>query len=462
MTTNGNNTFASVFYSQKAFFNTNATKDIKHRKELLKKLLKVVESNEDVLIEANYADLRKPTLETIATELGVLKAEIRYSLDNINEWAEKEYVTTPLVNVPASSYIINEPLGSVLIIGAWNYPILLSLHPLVSAIAAGNTAIVKPSELAPNTSKVIADIINNNFESNCIKVIEGGIPETSTLLELKFDKIFFTGSTNIGKIIYQSAAKNLTPVTLELGGKSPAIITQSASIKIAAKRVVWGKFINAGQTCVAPDYLLVDSAIKQKFIDELKKQIINIFGPAPQQSVELGRIINQKNFERLKALIDEDKIVHGGEMDAKDLFIAPTVLDNVTWEDPIMEDEIFGPILPILEYSDLDEAISKVKDRPKPLSLYLFTNSNKEKNKVLNEISFGGGCINETVVHLGNHHLPFGGVGNSGMGNYHGKYGFDCFSHKKAIHEKPNWFEPNIKYPPYTNFKEKLISWLLR
>ncbi|MGB1004653.1 MAG: aldehyde dehydrogenase [Salibacteraceae bacterium] len=454
--------FDILFKEQQAIFNSNVTKTIENRKKLLKQLLTAINQNEDKLVQASYKDLHKSKLETIATEISVVKAEISFSIKNIRNWAEKEYVTTNLVNIPASSYIIPEPLGTILIIGAWNYPIVLTLHPLVSAIAAGNTAIIKPSELAPHTSSVIAEIINSTFDKNLVHVIEGGISETSELLKLKFDKIFFTGSTSIGKIIYKAAAENLTPVTLELGGKSPAIITKTASIRIAAKRLVWGKFLNTGQTCVAPDYLLIDNSIKVKFIEELKEQITFIFGENAQESEAYGRIINLKNYHRLIDLIPSEKIIFGGEKDENDLYISPTLLDNISWQDEIMQDEIFGPILPIISYTNLDDAISEIKSRPKPLSLYVFTNSTKTKNKVLNEVSFGGGGINETVVHLGNHHLPFGGVGGSGMGNYHGKYGFDCFSHKKAIHDKPNWFEPNVKYPPFSDLKIKIIKWLLR
>ncbi len=456
------NPYAGILQKQRDFFHSNQTKDLKFRRKQLKHLLEVITTNEDVLFDAIYQDIGKSKLETIATEIGLIKSEINHTLTHLDEWAAKEYVPTVLANFPASSYVISEPLGSVLIIGAWNYPLLLSFHPMISAIAAGNTVIVKPSELAANTSRAITQLINENFDTQVAYAIEGGIKETTDILNNKFDKIFFTGSTPVGKIIYQSAAKNLTPVTLELGGKSPAIISSDASIKLAAKRIIWGKFVNSGQTCVAPDYLLVDQKIREKFITELKNQLVAIHGENPENSEGLTRIINEKNFDRLQRLIDEKLVIHGGTSSKENLFIAPTLLFPVPKEHPIMEDEIFGPILPILEYSELNEAIEFIKSKPKPLSLYTFTNSSKTKQKVLDEISFGGGGINETLVHLGNHHLPFGGVGSSGMGNYHGKYGFDIFSHKKAIHEKSNLFEPNIKYPPFTNFKTKIIKWLLQ
>jgi aldehyde dehydrogenase (NAD+) len=336
-----------------------------------------------------------------------------------------------------------------------------TLQPLVSALAAGNTAILKPSELAIHSSAVIKKLINENFEEHIIHVIEGGVSETTEILQLPFDKIFFTGSSAVGKIIYKSAAEHLTPVTLELGGKSPAIICSDASLRIAAKRIVWGKFLNSGQTCVAPDYLLIEKKFKSKFITELKSQIQQIHGDDPIQSEGLTRIINDHHFDRLHSLIKKDQVIWGGNSNKEKLFIEPTLLDNVRFEDAIMQEEIFGPLLPLFEFDTIEEAIQIVKRQPKPLSLYLFTASRTIKTKVLSELSFGGGGINETVVQLGNHHLPFGGVGNSGMGNYHGKFGFDNFSHKKAIHEKLSWFEPRIKYPPFTDFKTKIIRWLL-
>ncbi len=456
------NPYSDLLQTQNDFFDSNQTKDLKFRKGLLQRLYQVIEQNEETMFEAIYNDIGKSKLETIATETGLIKSEITHTIKHLNEWTAKEYVPTVLANLPASSYIISEPLGTVLIIGAWNYPYLLTFQPLVSAIAAGNTVLVKPSELAVHTSALITSIINENFEANVLHVVEGSVKETTNLLMLKFDKIFFTGSTTVGKIIYQAAAKHLTPVTLELGGKSPAILTADASIKLAAKRLVWGKFLNSGQTCVAPDYLLVDSSIQEQFITEFKKQLIAIYGIEPEKSEGLTRIINLPNFNRLVHLIDTQKVIHGGKSNTRSLFIEPTLLFPISKEHPIMEDEIFGPILPILTYQNLEEAIQLIKEKPKPLALYVFTNSTKTKNRILKEISFGGGGVNEALVHLGNHNLPFGGVGSSGTGNYHGKFGFDNFSHKKAIHEKSNWFEPNIKYPPFTPLKTKLIQWLLR
>ena len=453
--------YSELVQSQRDFFFSNATKSVSFRKKTLKKLLSVLQENEQQLYDAIYADFKKPKFEVLETELALLFAEIRLAISKLDEWSEREYVPTNLANLPASSYIISEPLGVTLVIGAWNYPYLLSLQPLVPAIAAGNTAILKPSEISANSSAIMAKIINQTFDSNYIHVLEGGIPESTAILKQKFDKIFYTGSTAIGKVIYKAAAEHLTPVVLELGGKSPGFVMEDAKLKITAQRLVWGKFINAGQTCVAPDYLLVDAKIKDKLITEIKRQIVKIHGDNPQQSEAFSRIINRHHFDRLVKLIDKNKVIFGGEVDASDNYIAPTLMDNVAFDDLVMEDEIFGPILPIISYTDLDWAITQVRQRPKPLALYVFTERNKSRDKILNEISFGGGAVNETMVQLANHHLPFGGVGSSGTGNYHGKFGFDCFSHKKAIHDKPTWFEPSLKYPPYTDFKFNLIKKVL-
>lgn len=453
--------YSAITQKQREFFNSNTTKDIKFRKNQLKKFLSILQSNEEALNEAIYKDFKKSAFDNYATELSIIYAEIKLSIKKLNRWAEKLYVRTNLANIPGKSYIIYEPLGINLIIGAWNYPYLLSLHPAVSAIAAGNTVIIKPSELAMNSSQIMAKLINENFDENYFHVIEGGVTETTNLLKEKFDKIFYTGNSQVGKIIMKAAAENLSPVTLELGGKSPAIVTDSASIKMTAKRLVWGKFLNGGQTCVAPDYLMVDQSIKSKLIEELKKQIEKIHGANPQRSEAFPRIINPRHFERLIKLINNEKVILGGHSDRDDLYIAPTLMDRVNWEDAVMKEEIFGPILPILEYSDLNEAITQIKAQPKPLALYLFTGSSKIKKKIFHEISFGGGALNETIMHLANPNLPFGGVGNSGMGNYHGEHGFRAFSHQKSIIEKANWFEPFVKYPPYSKLKLSILRKLM-
>jgi len=453
--------YQEIIKNQQAFFNTNATKDINFRKKQLKKFYQVLKDNEDQLNKAIYADFKKSAFETYATELSLIYGELKHSISSVKHWSKKKYVSTNLANIPGSSYIMPEPLGNTLIIGAWNYPYLLALQPAVSALAAGNTVVLKPSELALNTSNLMAKLINENFDSDYFHVIEGGVKETTELLKQRFDKIFYTGSSPVGKIIMRAASEHLTPVVLELGGKSPAIVTKNASIKMTAQRLVWGKFLNGGQTCVAPDYIMVHKSVKTKLIEEIKKQITKIHGDDPQKSEAIVRIINPRHFKRLIQLMDPTKIILGGQTDEKDLYIAPTLMDNISWDDAVMKEEIFGPIFPILEYEDLDDAIAQIKAQEKPLALYLFTNKNSIRDKVFNEISFGGGAVNETIMHLSNPNLPFGGVGNSGTGNYHGEFGFKTFSHFKSIIQKPNWFEPFVKYAPYNSFKLKVLKLLM-
>ncbi|MFN8438488.1 MAG: aldehyde dehydrogenase family protein [Cytophagales bacterium] len=451
--------FESILKSQQEFFKTNSSKDLVFRKTQLLKLKHLLLANEERLSKAIYADFSKSHFDTYTTEISFLYSEIDEAVKSLKKWAKRKKVKTNLVNLPGSSYIIPEPLGVCFIIGAWNYPIQLTFSPLIAAMAAGNTAILKPSKLPQHTSKVITEIINNNFDSGYLISIEGGIAETSKLLELKFDKIFFTGSVPVGKIVYEAAAKNLAPVTLELGGKSPAIITQCCDLKLTAKRLVWGKFLNAGQTCIAPDYVLVDEKIKNEFLSELKQEI-----KSQNFSIQNGnfvQIINTKNFNRLVNLIDSQKVFDGGKFDAEERIIEPTILHNVSLNDPIMQDEIFGPILPVLTYQSFDDALKIIHTFPKPLASYIFTKDKKLKERFLNEISFGGGTINETLMHIANSNLPFGGVGQSGIGNYHGAFGFATFSHYKSIIEKPLWFEPSLKYLPHSTFKFKLIKWIL-
>ena len=449
----------TVFQNQKNFFNSNKTKSIDFRKQQLKKLKKLLKENEDVLFEAIYRDFKKAKFETYTTELSLLYSEIETALSQLNSWSKKKRVRTNFANFPAKSYIIPEPLGVVLVIGAWNYPYQLAIAPAIAALTAGNTVILKPSEIAFHSSAIMAKIINESFDAAVFYVQEGGVPETTTLLELPFDKIFFTGSTAVGKIVYQAAAKNLTPVTLELGGKSPTFVCKDADLEITAKRMVWAKFLNAGQTCIAPDYVLVEETIKPSFLKaivrELKKTNYCIVNENYVQ------IINDRNFERLKKLIDPNKIYYGGKTDKTERLIYPTILDNCTFDDLVMQEEIFGPILPIISFTNLDEALAKVKEREKPLSCYVFTSSYAIQHKIENELSFGGGAINDAIMHISNNKMPFGGVGASGMGNYHGKFGFDTFSHFKSILNKPTWLEFNFKYSPYTEWKQKIIKMLL-
>ena len=451
--------YADILQQQKTFFNSHATKDLDFRKAQLQKLKKVVKSNEKLLYDAIYQDFGKSEFETFGTEISFVYKDIDYYLKNLKSFAKPKSVLTNIVNQMGSSKIVFEPLGNCLVIGAWNYPYQLTLTPVIAAIAAGNTCVIKPSELPENTMKAMAKLINENFDPQFLYVVEGGVEETTAILKLRFDKIFFTGSPRVGKIVYKAAAEHLTPVTLELGGKSPAFVTEKADLQIAAKRIVWGKFINAGQTCVAPDYLYVAENIKAKFlkvlIEEIKKRNYT------DNVDHYCKIINERNFDRLEKMIDHKKVVFGGETNREKRYISPTVLDNVTWEDAVMQEEIFGPILPILTYKNLETAMQTVVEGEKPLSAYLFSNDAKEQELFTEKLSFGGGCINDTLMHLSNDRLPFGGVGNSGIGHYHGKFGFIAFSHQKAILKKSNYLEPELKYPPYSDAKLNILKKLL-
>jgi len=450
-----------IYTKQQDFFNSNATKDVSFRIEQLKKFKKVLKENEDLLYKAIYEDFGKSEFETYVSELSLIYSEINNFVKNIKKWSKRKKVSTGFANFPAKSYIIPEPLGTTLIIGAWNYPYQILLVPAISSLAAGNTVILKPSELSAKVSEIMAKIINDNFPSDYFCVVEGGAKETTELLEYRFDKIFFTGSIPIGKIIYKAAAKHLTPVTLELGGKSPTFVLADTNIKMTAKRIVWAKFLNAGQTCVAPDYVLVDKSIEEIFLKALKSEIEERHKNSEEIDENYLRIINMNNFDRLSKLIDRDKICFGGNCDRTKRFISPTILQDISFEHEIMKDEIFGPILPVLSFTDLDEAIKMVKERAKPLACYIYSNNKRTIDKLLKEISFGGGAINDSLMHLSNSNLPFGGVGLSGIGSYHGKSGFDTFSHNKSILDKPFWFEANFKYAPYSNNKLKIIKWLI-
>lgn len=451
--------YADILQQQKTFFNTHATKDLDFRKAQLQKLKKVVKSNEKLLYDAIYQDFGKSEFDTFGTEISFIYKDIDYYLKNLKSFAKPKSVLTNIVNQMGSSKIVFEPLGNCLVIGAWNYPYQLTLTPVIAAIAAGNTCMIKPSELPENTMKAMAKLINENFDPQFLYVVEGGVEETTAILKLRFDKIFFTGSPRVGKIVYKAAAEHLTPVTLELGGKSPAFVTEKADLQIAARRIVWGKFINAGQTCVAPDYLYVAENIKAKFlkvlIEEIKKRNYT------DNVDHYCKIINERNFDRLEKMIDREKVVFGGETNREKRYISPTVLDHVTWEDAVMQEEIFGPILPILTYKNLETAMQTVVEGEKPLSAYLFSNDAKEQELFTEKLSFGGGCINDTLMHLSNDRLPFGGVGNSGIGHYHGKFGFEAFSHQKAILKKSNYLEPELKYPPYSDAKLNILKKLL-
>ena len=446
--------------NQRLFFNSNATKDIRYRIQQLTCLENVLNKNIELLDKAIYDDFKKSSFENYLTEIGLVLHDIKQAKKKVARWSSKQRVKTNFGNFPAKSYIIPQPLGVTLIISSWNYPYQLSLAPIVAAIAAGNTVILKPSEISPQTANVMASILNEAFDPNFLKVLQGGVQETTALLKQKFDKIFFTGSTSVGKIVYKAAAVHLTPVTLELGGKSPVFITKDANIKMAAKRIVWGKFLNAGQTCIAPDYVYIDTQVSNAFLNAARLEIQK--AGYSFKNNNYVQIINDRNFDRLTSLLDPSKIYYGGHKDKSQRYIAPTILQDVCFEDPIMQQEIFGPILPVLTFTDIDKAIKNVQLLPRPLSCYVFTSSNQVKNKIIKEISFGGGAINDTIMHISNPNLPFGGVGSSGFGRYHGKAGFDAFSNFKSILDKPTWYESSLKYAPYTHKKLAIIKKLLK
>lgn len=443
----------NIFNSQKEFFYSNKTKDINYRINNLKKLKNLIKENEQDIMDALYKDLRKSNFESYATEIGIVYDELNLHIKNLRKWSKREKRKSPIVHFPAKSYIYKDPYGVTLIIGPFNYPFQLVIAPLIGAISAGNCAIIKPSESTQNIALLLEKIINENFKENYIRVVNplGGKDTVSYLLDLKFDYIFFTGSVRVGKIIMEKASKNLIPVTLELGGKSPCIVDNSAKLGLAAKRIVWGKFLNAGQTCVAPDYILVQKDIKEKLLKELKKELLLQFGSDIKSSSDFPRIVNKHSLLRLKNYLTDGEIYFGGSVDEKDLYLEPTILTNIKENSLIMEEEIFGPILPILEYSSLDEALTYVINKDKPLALYYFSEDSTSIEKVLNSTTSGGVTINDTIIHVASSYLPFGGVGPSGMGAYHGKASFDVFTHKKSVIKRGTFIEFPIKFAPYNN-----------
>jgi aldehyde dehydrogenase (NAD+) len=434
--------------------------DIKYRKETLKKLLFNIQKNEDLIVKALFDDFKKPEFEAVLTETNYVISDLKSTIKNIDKWAKPKRVFPSILNFPSTDFIYKEPYGDVLVIAPWNYPFQLALCPLIAAIAAGNKVVLKPSELTSNTSAIIAKIIEKSFHINHVEVIQGGVEVSDKLLAKRWDYIFFTGSVSVGKIVSKAAAEHLTPITLELGGKNPCIIDQTANLKLAAKRIVWGKFINAGQTCIAPDYILIQKNMKINFITFLIDEIIQAYGKKIKDSPDYARIINTKNWVRLTGMIASEKVIFGGESDAADFYISPTLLDEPDLESPVMKEEIFGPILPILAYEseqDIDAVISKYE---KPLAFYVFSENDSFTKKMILRYSFGGGCINDTISHFSNKRLPFGGVGHSGIGAYHGKLSFDVFSHHKAIVKKANWLDLPMRYAPYKD-KLKAIKRLL-
>jgi aldehyde dehydrogenase (NAD+) len=437
------------------FYGAYNTRSYKFRIQQLKKLKAAVLYHEKDLYNALYSDLKKSAEESWVTEVGFLVAEINHTIRHLHSWMKPKKVATNLMNLPGKSLIYKEPLGVVLIIGPWNYPLQLLFTPLVGAMAAGNCVVLKPSEFAPATSAVMKKIIVENFPKEYIHYVEGEgasvIPEM--INDFRFDHIFYTGSTLVGKIIYEMAAKQLIPVTLELGGKSPCVVESDAKISVAAKRIALTTFSNAGQMCVAPDYVLVHQSIKEKFVEELKKTVRQFFSEDPSANYNYGKIINEKQFNRLVSYMQQGKIIYGGKYDASTLYIEPTIIENVPSDSTIMKEEVFGPVLPVLSFNTFEEAKNIIEQNANPLAFYVFTESSEKEKQWLEKISFGGGCVNNASWHLTNFNLPFGGRGNSGIGAYHGKYSFDVFSHQKAVMKTPTWFDPKIKYPP---FKGKL------
>lgn len=445
----------SVFNRQKEFFNSGKTNDINFRIDALKKLKQVIKENEDKILDALKKDLGKSNFESYATEVGLVYEEINTHIKNIKRWSKIEKIKSPIVHYPAKSYIYKEPYGVTLIIGPFNYPFQLVIAPLVGAISAGNTAIIKPSENTKNTSILLEEMINENFQEEYLKVVNPleGKEAVSALLDLPFDYIFFTGSIRVGKIVMEKAAKNLVPVTLELGGKSPCIVDKDAKLELAAKRIVWGKFLNVGQTCVAPDYLCIHSSVKDKLLKLIVEEIHKQFGKDVKNSPDYPRVVNTASLNRLKEYLNDGEIYYGGNVDSTELYMEPTILTNVDVNSNVMTEEIFGPILPVIEFDNIQDIISFINKREKPLALYYFSENKKSINNILRCTTSGGVTINDTVIHVANGNLPFGGVGNSGMGSYHGKASFDAFTHKRSVMERGTFVEFNIRFAPY---KEKI------
>jgi aldehyde dehydrogenase (NAD+) len=441
----------------------NYKSDIGYRKILLTRLLDTIVENESEIISALKADFNKPAFEAVVTETSYVISDLKHTIKNINRWAKPKRVFPFIVNIPSSDYIYKEPYGRVLIISPWNYPFQLALCPVIAAVAAGNQIILKPSELTPNTAEIIQKIISKVFSINQVEVIQGDASVATQLLEQRWDYIFFTGSVAVGKIVAKAAAQHLTPVTLELGGKNPCIVDETANLQIAAKRIVWGKFINAGQTCIAPDYILVHQKSKESFIQFLKQEITNAYGDNPEISPDFARIINAKNWSRLIGMLESDKVIFGGKSNSETNYLAPTLIEENNLDSLIMQDEIFGPLLPIVTYNNESEIDTIIAKYEKPLALYVFSERNNFCDTIISKHSFGGGCINDTMVHFSNNKLPFGGVGHSGIGAYHGQLSFDIFSHHKAIVKKATWIDLPLRYAPYKGkltIVKKILNWL--
>lgn len=454
-------TITQLVEKQRAFFASGRTRDVSFRMNALTKLKGILENHEREISDALKADLGKPLLEAYSSEVAYVKEDLHYVMKRLKSWAKPQRVSSPMVTWPARSMVIPEPYGNTLIIAPWNYPFQLTVSPLIGAIAAGNTAILKPSEVTPRTQELLIRLINQAFPSEYICCVGGGVEESTALLEHRFDFIFFTGSTRVGRIVAEKAARFLTPTCLELGGKSPCLVDKNIDLKTTARRIVWGKFLNAGQSCVAPDYVMIHKDIYEEFTKEITRTITEFFGSNPHSSDSYGRVVNTSHFDRLQSLVDPSKVIMSSPAVRDEHFMAPTVMKDVAWNDRVMDDEIFGPVLPLMSYSDLGEAIKKIQSRPKPLALYLFSKDSSVQDRVLSNVSFGGACVNDTMVHLTNPNLPFGGVGESGVGSYHGRKSFDLFSHMKSVMVKPFWGDATMRYAPYTDWKLKLIRFFL-
>jgi aldehyde dehydrogenase (NAD+) len=441
---------AAIAEAQRAFFRRGMTREIDFRVKQLRTLRDAIVRREEEVLDALRRDLGRPRVEGYTSEIAIVLHEIDFAVKNVTLWAKPRKVRTPWILFPGSSWVYPEPYGSVLVIAPWNYPFQLAISPLIGALAAGNCAVVKPSEAAPHTSRLVADMISNEFDPVYLAAAEGGVEETKELLQQRFDYIFFTGGTRVGKVIMGAAARHLTPITLELGGKNPCIVDGTADVDKAARRIAWGKFVNAGQTCIAPDFVLAEKSIKPGLRARLAAAIESFYGAEPKSSPDFGRIVNDHHFERLVALMGEGTIVAGGNTESAQRYIAPTIIEDISWNQAIMQEEIFGPILPVLDFDDLEAALSTLEVKPKPLALYFFSENRKRQDQVLRRLSSGGACINDTFAQLLNMRLPFGGVGDSGMGSYHGQAGFETFSHSKSVVKRSTWADPGIKYPPYS------------
>lgn len=444
------------------YFYSGKTLNFNHRMACLQQFQKLLDNHKDEMIAALHADFNKPAFETLVTEISMLQKELTYFKNNLKSWMHPKRVFPSILNFPSKETVAYQPYGVVLVISPWNYPLLLALQPVMAALAAGNCVVLKPSELSPNTSALLSTLIAEYFSDEYIQVIEGGVEETTELLNHKFDKIFFTGSTSVGKIVHQAAAKNLTPVVLELGGKSPCIVTPSTNIPLAAKRIAFGKFVNAGQTCIAPDFIFIHPKVQKQFIAEMKKVLETFYGDEPEASPYFARIINEQHYHRIKQYVLKGNVLIGGQTNSKKRYIAPTLIKIDDWNDEVMQHEIFGPVLPIVNYNDINEIIAYNHENDKPLAFYVFGDDRAEIETLLKRCQYGGACVNDCLSHIINNKLPFGGIGTSGFGNYHGKYSFKTFSQAKAVVYRKTWYDNKLKYPPYTNNKLNLLKKLFK